>query len=156
MNPEELPLRDIHLSADPSGWPPAPGWWLLLILLITASVMFIRWSRNRLKIKRFRNHLIGELNRCKFAFDNNHNSVEFIAEVSVLLRRIVLHFDGRAAAGLYGKAWLDYLHATTTDIDFQSGPALALSEAPYQQIIDIDVPAVYAFCKQWIDRQCYK
>ena len=40
MNPQ-LQLRDIHLPAEPSWWPPAPGWWLLAILLMAR----VWWAR---------------------------------------------------------------------------------------------------------------
>jgi len=54
MNPgSELPLRDIHLPAPLSWWPPAPGWWLLLTLLVAIALLggylLHRYRRNALQ-----------------------------------------------------------------------------------------------------------
>ena len=35
-------LKDIHLPSPVSFWPPAPGWWILAVLLI--SSLFFWWS----------------------------------------------------------------------------------------------------------------
>ena len=50
MNPLDQ-LADIHLPADPSWWPPAPGWWLaggllLVALLLSCWYMGKRYRRN--------------------------------------------------------------------------------------------------------------
>lgn len=51
MNPAspELPLRDIHLPAEPAWWPPAPGWWLLalLVLLLLGWALRTLWRVHR-------------------------------------------------------------------------------------------------------------
>ncbi|MGB5726303.1 MAG: DUF4381 domain-containing protein, partial [Thiogranum sp.] len=54
MNPgSELPLRDIHLPDPLSWWPPAPGWWLLLTLLVAIALLggylLHRYRRNALQ-----------------------------------------------------------------------------------------------------------
>lgn len=54
MNPSDplAQLRDIHLPADISTWPMAPGWWLLLI--VAASLLgWLTW----LLVKRYRARL---------------------------------------------------------------------------------------------------
>ncbi|HET9483332.1 MAG TPA: DUF4381 domain-containing protein, partial [Xanthomonadales bacterium] len=49
----EPQLRDIHLPAEPSWWPPAPGWWLLAILVIAALVFLVRFAwRKRRELRR--------------------------------------------------------------------------------------------------------
>jgi hypothetical protein len=54
MNPSDplAQLRDIHLPADISNWPMAPGWWLLII----ATVSLLGWLI-WLLIKRYRARL---------------------------------------------------------------------------------------------------
>ena len=42
MDPEQIPLRDLHLPDAISWWPLAPGWWIVLGLALIAN--FLKWS----------------------------------------------------------------------------------------------------------------
>jgi hypothetical protein len=48
-NPDPLlaQLRDIHTPEPISWWPLAPGWWILLALIIAAIVILTIWLRSR-------------------------------------------------------------------------------------------------------------
>ena len=45
-------LRDIHLPEAVALWPPAPGWWLLIVVLLISCLgigVFLRLRRRSLK-----------------------------------------------------------------------------------------------------------
>lgn len=49
-NPDLLSqLRDIHTPAPVGWWPLAPGWWILLILIIIGIAALIVWLRSKRK-----------------------------------------------------------------------------------------------------------
>ena len=43
MDPEQIPLRDLHLPEAIGWWPLAPGWWLLIALgvVLLAYLLFL-------------------------------------------------------------------------------------------------------------------
>ena len=49
MQAQELVLRDVHVPAAPSMWPPAPGWWLLAAAALTviAVIWFLKLRQQR-------------------------------------------------------------------------------------------------------------
>lgn len=44
-----LPLRDVQLPASPAWWPPAPGWLMVMavVLLVLAAIAALAWRRRR-------------------------------------------------------------------------------------------------------------
>ena len=42
MDPEQIPLRDLHLPEVVSWWPLAPGWWVLIALAAVALIYLLR------------------------------------------------------------------------------------------------------------------
>jgi len=40
-------LRDIHIPDSVSWWPPAPGWWGLVVIIFVAMVLVWLWRRRR-------------------------------------------------------------------------------------------------------------
>lgn len=155
MNPgESLQLRDIHLPADLAWWPLAPGWWVLLGLLIaiTLSVIFIyRYWQGR-KLLRAASL---ELNRIKTSYTQQADDRLLVQEVSIWLRRVCLSCYPRAeVAGLTGESWLAFLdqqlardkHAQR----FNSDTGQVLIRGPYQQATRVNADGLLALCQHWL------
>jgi len=145
IDPQTLPLRDIHLP-DPVGWwPPAPGWWLLfgLTLLLLAVLVFFRRHRRRSRYRRLALREIDQLAQLPPA--------ELVAELSKLLRRAALcHFPHRDCAGLCGEAWLEFLDRPFRDHPFSKGIGRCLLEAPYRPELVADSRDLLALCRRWL------
>ena len=147
-------LRDIHLPEAVSWWPPAPGWWgvLVLGLLAIAMLFLIRAWRKR---RRLRNSAILEVQRVCETFEQHHDNLRLIRELSVLLRRISISYFPRAdVASLTGEQWLRFLDScgsmTENDQGFLHGPGQILDSGPYQARLDIDSQALIVLCRRWV------
>jgi hypothetical protein len=158
MNPGDGPqLRDIHLPPDPGWWPPAPGWWLLALLLLVLALFAFRRARRALRVRRWRRHVFGELDRLVAAHAAQPDPARFAGEVSRLLRRAALRLDPRAAA-LRGDAWLDFLDGRLPHAHgagFRGELASALADAPYRPAHDpalqsMDANALAARARAWL------
>lgn len=145
MNPEADPLaalRDIHLPAEPSWWPPAPGWWIIGLLVIAIAtfilrVVLIQWKRrlpSRELVIRLR-----QINSGERPLDN-YNS---LVEISGLVRRYVVTRYGRSqTAGLTGERWLQFLDRISGSSDFTQGPGKCLADGPYRGQSDFEIDAL--------------
>ncbi len=165
MNPE-LQLRDIHLPAEVSWWPPAIGWWLLAVLLVALLVMlFQRWRSNRSRpVLAVCGPALDELSRLEQI--HRHDPARLIREVSVLLRRSAMSLYGRhRVSGLSGDAWLAFLDQQHTQDKGRSGkPAdeaifsgqfrQMLTELPYREHIDASsANELTQAVRQWLQSQ---
>lgn len=104
MNSTPLPLKPLHLPPDVSAWPPAPGWWILLTLIVIGLYVGWRyWRRNRQKQapKRWLEHQLQTL------FQQNLGAHQTAQAANRLLRRWAL--SQGATPGLQGEAWLAFL-----------------------------------------------
>jgi hypothetical protein len=134
---ESLKLRDIHLPPPPDFWPPAPGWWLLavIVLALLAWAGVIVWKRARLRQTQRR--LLGLLDELERTGSHEPRK---LAELSILLRRIALmHYPRQQVAGLTGESWLHFLDSSGGDGGFANGPGRVLAEGPYMP----DLPGGY-------------
>ena len=112
MNPDAaaLPLRDIHAAAPLAWWPPAPGWWVLALLLALLLVWVSRqlWLRGR--AWRLKRALKAEFSNILTACRSSRDGCLMLAESATFLRRLLVHIGGRKArAGVVGEAWAEYL-----------------------------------------------
>src|SRR5690606_33417427 len=122
MNPEALPLRDLHLPEAIGWWPPAPGWWLLLALLVLGLVLAARASFLLHRRNAARRVALAELARLKRDWDADRNPAALAASVSDLLRRAMLAYAPRhEVAGLTGRAWLEWLDRGLERRPFSNG-----------------------------------
>lgn len=139
MPPEvsPLPLRDIHLPTPISWWPPAPGWWLLLGVLMLAAVLLYRW-RQRLRRPPFKKQALQQVQQLVQSYPLHDDARRYWMEVSILLRRLAIsRFPQREVAGLCGSAWIEFLDSillqsqNTTALRFSGLIGESLLAAPY-------------------------
>jgi hypothetical protein len=150
---QDLPIRDIHLPQEISWFPPAMGWWLLIIFVPILSYFFIALIQRLLQktaIKDAKKLLK------KLQINENLTPLEKVIELSSLLRRVAVSSDSKTnVGGLTGRAWLDYLDQSLKDAPFKNGVGRCLADAPYQKELspDLDLTALFELAKIWLNAQ---
>jgi len=155
MNPALSQLHDIHLPARISWWPPAPGWCLLLAIVLLAAVVLyaVHRLRNRNHWRRF---ALMELTRLREQNAAQHFAPRaVVSELSILLRRVAIsRFPREEVAGLNGDAWLVFLdRGLGENAVFQSDAGRLLTSIPYRPEMAIDsstLSAVFALAERWL------
>jgi hypothetical protein len=147
MNPEEIPLRDLHLPEAIGWWPLAPAWWLLIGLLAAVLIVVARTWYRRYRRNAARRYALRELARSRSAYDVDGNLVALGVRLSGLLRRAMLAYSPRhEVAGLTGREWLSWLDQGLEDRPFTQGPGRTLRDLPYRRApphpADVDVDAL--------------
>ena len=150
-------LRGYHLPDPVSWWPPAPGWWLLALLmaglLVLMAIWLLRiWRQNRVARAAPRAAL-DELAALRAAYTREGDVAAYARGLSRLLRRFALaRFPRRAVAGLSGEDWLAFLDAHGGEGRFQAGPGRELLAAPYRPAGELAVGELAALVEEWIER----
>ncbi|MGB5425256.1 MAG: DUF4381 domain-containing protein [Gammaproteobacteria bacterium] len=154
MNPTAattLDLRDIHAAAEPAVWPPAPGWWVLAVLTLVVLVIGTLWLLRRYRAYRLRHQIMNELNALGSG-RSKENTVVFLSQLSILLRRIALRRYAREqVASLTGSDWLRFLDATGGNGEFEHGVGQILEVGPYCPH-DRELPAeeLLLLARRWV------
>ena len=155
MDPQlsELPLKDIHAAPLQAWWPPAPGWWVLavLVLVLLGWLLIKVWRIYRRA--RFKAALWDELNGLSARYQANGDSHGFLQESSTLLRRLIVHLGGhREAAGLVGNAWAEYLAGGCPQDPSLADASRDLARGPYRPSGQVDMQAITDLVGHWIER----
>jgi hypothetical protein len=150
---QDLPIRDIHFPQEISWFPPAIGWWLLIIFVPIVSyflIMLIQRLLQKTAIKEAKK-LLKQLQ-----INENLTPLEKVIALSSLLRRVAISLDSKAnVGGLTGRAWLDYLDSSIKDAPFKNGVGRCLADAPYQKTLpsNVDLTALFDLAKTWLNAQ---
>lgn len=121
-------LRDIHLPAEPSWWPPAPGWWVLAALALLGLAWALRVLARKRRLQRARRVLHAELAQAREAAPDGAAQV---AAMSMLLRRIAKRYAPDALT-LRDDEWLRFLDGGDATQPFSQGPGRLLLDGPYR------------------------
>ena len=144
-------LRDIHQPAMIGDWPPAPGWWLLAAMVLSALALlivktFLHWRANR-----YRREAIKELKMLFKDWQLNKDDIAYVTGLQQLLKRVALtSFPRTSVASLTGEAWVQFLDRSSRRHDFSIGEMELLSDGSYRSKINIDVRKMQLFAQQWV------
>lgn len=111
MNTEALKhLRDIHTPKAIGFWPPAPGWILLLLLLILSIAAISAWLYIRHQKQKPKRAALKELENIKATYLMEKNSPKTATALNELLKRYCLTlYSRKKIASLYGESWQLFL-----------------------------------------------
>lgn len=174
QNPKELLLSQLHDVATPEPvgyWPLAPGWWLLIALLLAAItggiIGFFAW-RNAKKRNKYR----ATAKRYLTALQKDYNRGEITASEALQQLNVLTKQAYFAAypiarltiSGQCGEKWYQHLNNTLGkqshdkwasldksifEISYQ--PASALSENNSTSAVNKNLNHLFDFCMQWIN-----
>ena len=144
-------LKDIHLPEIIGWWPPALGWWLLLVLFLGVLLLVLISIRKRRERMAPYRAAMKEFDRITGDYHAHKDSTRLSQQLSVLLRRIAISIMPRSeVAGLTGEMWLEYLDKLSGQTILCSEIGRQLLQAPYRAGMTVDGDALLATCKQWI------
>jgi hypothetical protein len=143
----QLELRDIHTPGEPDFWPPAPGWWLVALLLIAGLWLLGSRAWRHWRRLRRRRYVLAELDGLR----GLPCGPELAAALSALLKRVALaRFPRTDVAALSGTEWLAFLDRTGGNGRFRQGAGAVLAHGPYAPRLDCDTDTLIALARDWI------
>ncbi len=129
-------------------WPQTSGWkillaWFLVLLVMICARTFSSWRHNR-----YRREALRELTAIAKSADDNPGATG--AAIAGLLKRTALTvFPREQVAGLYGRAWADFLADTTDGDRLVRSKASELAGAAYRN--DVNGAALIEAARRWIE-----
>jgi hypothetical protein len=147
-------MRDIHEPEPISTWPPAPGWWLLtLLLLVVLIALYIKAAKYNRK-RSYRREAIQELMVAREQYRSTGDGNAYAQDILELLKRTALTAypnDSQRIAGLHGDAWLKFLDSTCPSCNFNSPEGKGLIAAAYSNEADrFALQQSYVQARLWI------
>ncbi len=149
-------LRDIHVPADPSWWPPAPGWWVLAGVLAVLIVLAL-WQLRRLRSRRqWRDRVLIELDEVELAFRQDGDRLRLTGALHALLRRAAAGLDP-AARSASGRDWEIVIDRIRVDPVVRA-QLLGLDHSMYQRHAgaEFDPDQAIAAVRRWMTLALHK
>lgn len=151
-------LHDLALPPPIAWWPPAPGWWILAVLLLIALAFALRWAWRCYQHTAPKRAALKQLKQHWQAYQQHQNGLQLLRDIEILLKQMALsHFPRQQVAPLHGQTWLQFLDKTGQTQGFTRGVGHWLGEGLYQAEMPPHQPAqlqaLVDLCRHWIKRQ---
>lgn len=154
-------LADIHLPEPIGFWPPAPGWWILLIILCSLAYFVSKRLIASWRLRRSCSFAIRELDKCLNHYQEAVKSLpadqtdaaklDFVNELNSVLRRVALkHFPQEPLASLSGPDWIAFLRSHGNASLLDDKLASTLSQGRFAKQWEVDDQGLYRMAHQWI------
>ena len=151
-------LKDIHLPGAPGLWPIAPGWWILLILLITVITVTIYLTIRYLRKNRYRKmatlqaeNIINQFHLNQQVSDKTSSDKLYIEQAISLLKQVSLHrYPNDQIATLSANQCLHQLNQYCKKPVFPGEICRQLEHSLYTPQPTLDIPFFHQMMKEWI------
>ncbi len=153
MNPQD-PLANLHPLRQPEligWWPLAPGWWLLLCLIVISVGLLIYLLRRHWRKNAYRRRALAQLDSLHAQYQSDSRDAEYLGAINALLKSVALHAYPRATvASRHGEAWRQFLNTSLPqDMQLQS----EFDDAVYRDSSpQIDLTRVHRAAQHWIKK----
>ncbi len=128
-----------------------PGWYMILILLISILVFVTTWQYLKFKKNKYRRDALQDM-------ENLENTFSLIPKVFVILKKTAIHCFGKEIVGeLHGKQWIDFLDSTGKNINMKMYTK-EITDALYseQKIPSETEKIIVSNAKTWIQTHANK
>ena len=151
MNPGLPDLEDILTPAGVSAWPPAPGWWLLALVLLLATALGLHALHRYRKKWGYRKQGLRLLDQHYRQWQQQPDDHRACQDLLSALKRVAItaYPQEKTIVHLYGNAWVNFLNAQTPTPVFDGQNATVIAGGQYKQQADMDIHALYHSCRHW-------
>jgi len=145
-------LRDIHLPEPGGFWPPAPGWWLMLVIIIALGVLVFLLIRRKIRRNRWLGTARRELDRLERAARPDS---EWFGALNALLKQSArIRYPERLPESLSGEPWVRFLLETSPKDRIASRPVVeAMVNSSWQLHPECHTRDAIAFVRVWLGGQ---
>ncbi|MCW8409199.1 DUF4381 domain-containing protein [Legionella sp. PATHC035] len=146
-------LKDIHLPTPIGWWPLAPGWYILMGLILFIAILLAYGAYKRHRHALAKKHALLLLNDYLKNYEKEQNSSLASARISELLRRVALvYYPRERVASLHGEEWLEFLNETSKGLDFNLVKDMLLA-APFKTGETMDLKPLFTTAQLWIKQR---
>jgi len=155
MNPQnELlsQLRDIHTVPELPWWPPAPGWWILAVLLLVVLAWTLRKLQLRLRARQRRKLLLGFIAQVEQQVDPQASPQEYLSGLNRVFKIVAIQaFPECACAHMKGSEWTDFLKEKMEPTALHDKLEI-LADGPYQPFAAFDAASLASAARKWVQK----
>jgi hypothetical protein len=151
VNPQD-PLANLQplRQGDIIGWwPPAPGWWLLLVIVLATLGMVAFYLLRRYRRNAYRRVALARLQSLHAVYDAQPNANDYLTQLNMLLKSVALRaYPREQVAATHGSHWRAFLNqGMPSALHFPTG----FDTAAYQKDCpDIDLAQLQLSAQHWI------
>ena len=151
MNPDLLSqLRDIHAAPAAPLWPPAPGWWILALLILVALVWVGRRILAAYRVRQRRKQMLAWIDHLNTNIDPQSNPQAYLATLNRIFKLVALRaFPNEQCAALAGQDWADFLTGKMKAVS-ASDSLNVLASGPYDPAPQFDPGVMSDLTRFWI------
>ena len=146
-------LKDIHLPNPVDLWPPAPGWWLLVLFSVSMITALVYWLVIRWKKQAYQREALLALTAIETDFNHHGDTRQLVRDISGLLRRTcITRYGRRWASNITGEAWLSFLDEKGKTSEFSQGAGEVFQQQMYRPDCNVDEQQLIRISRDWLRR----